>query len=111
MARVRLGFSPMIPTIASFLLAALWGLSVFAGWGLAAFCANGESGSACEQRLESVAVVSGLFAALAAVGTAAAWLVPASRRDQRVFARYMGAAVTAWIVAEGVPFVGGLLAA
>jgi hypothetical protein len=108
-ARVQLGFSPIIPTIASFLLAALWGLSVFAGWGLEAFCAGGESLSTCSQRLGTVSTVSGLFAALAACSTAAAWLIPSSRHDARMFGRFMGAGVASWIVAEGVLFLGGLL--
>ncbi|MEW9553796.1 hypothetical protein [Nonomuraea sp. NPDC050783] len=106
MARVQLRFSPIIPTIASFLLAALWGLSVFAGWGLEAFC-SGER--ACSERLTTVSAVSGLFAALAAGGTAAAWLLPVARHDVRVFGRLMGAGVVAWVVAEGVLFLGGLL--
>ncbi|MEO3874532.1 hypothetical protein ABGB18_37560 [Nonomuraea sp. B12E4] len=110
MARVRLRVSPILPTIASFLLAALWGLSVFAGWGLEAFCAGGESASTCSQRLGRVSAVSGLFAALAACCTAAAWLIPRSRRDQRVFTRFMGAGVASWILAEGVLFVGGVTA-
>ncbi|MFG1707556.1 hypothetical protein ACFLIM_30570 [Nonomuraea sp. M3C6] len=109
MARVQLRFSPIIPTIASFLLAALWGLSVFAGWGLEAFCEGGESASTCSQRLGTVSTVSGLFAALAACCTAAAWLLPWSRRDPRTFARLMGAGVLAWILAEGVLFLGGML--
>ncbi|MGN9843438.1 hypothetical protein ACTMTI_35460 [Nonomuraea sp. H19] len=109
MARVQLRFSPIIPTIASFLLAALWGLSVFAGWGLEAFCAGGESSSTCSQRLGTVSTVSGLFAALAACCTAAAWLIPSSRHDPRTFGRVMGAGVVSWIVAEGVLFLGGLL--
>ncbi|WP_157249110.1 hypothetical protein [Nonomuraea typhae] len=108
MARVRFGISPIVPTIASFLLAALWGLSVFAGWGTAAFCGNGSA--ECGQRLAAVAGLSGLFAMLAAVCTAAAWVIPAARRDQRTFNVYMGSAVAAWIVAEGVLFLGGLLA-
>ncbi|TYB58803.1 hypothetical protein FXF51_35295 [Nonomuraea sp. PA05] len=109
MARIQLRFSPIIPTIASFLLAALWGLSVFAGWGLEAFCAGGEAASACSQRLGTVSTVSGLFAALAACCTAAAWLLPWSRHDPRAFARLMGAGVLAWIAAEGVLFLGGML--
>jgi hypothetical protein len=108
-APVRLWFSPIIPTIASFLLAALWGLSVFAGWGLEAFCASGEASPACSQRLGLVSTVSGLFAVLAACCTAAAWLLPWTRHDERVFGRVMGAGVVAWIVAEGVLFLGGLL--
>ncbi|SDK54080.1 hypothetical protein [Nonomuraea jiangxiensis] len=110
MARVRLRVSPILPTIASFLLAALWGLSVFAGWGLEAFCAGGESASRCTQRLGRVSTMSGIFAALAACCTAAAWLLPRSRRDPRVFTPLMGAGVAAWIVAEGVLFVGGMTA-
>ncbi|SEH01715.1 hypothetical protein SAMN05444920_121163 [Nonomuraea solani] len=109
MARVQLRFSPIIPTIASFLLAALWGLSVFAGWGLEAFCSGGESTSTCSQRLGTVSTVSGLFAALAACCTAAAWLLPWSRHDPRTFAQLMGAGVVFWIVAEGVLFLGGML--
>lgn len=109
MARLQLRFSPIIPTIASFLLAALWGLSVFAGWGLEAFCEGGESSSTCAQRLGTVSTVSGLFAALAACFTVAAWLVPASRHHPRTFGRVMGAAVASWVVAEGVLFLGGLL--
>lgn len=109
MARLQLGFSPIIPTIASFLLAALWGLSVFAGWGLEAFCPGGEGLSACSQRLGTVSSVSALFAALAACCTAAAWLLPSARHDARTFGRLMGAGVAAWIVAEGVLFLGGLL--
>ncbi|MGW3346588.1 hypothetical protein ACWDA3_25015 [Nonomuraea rubra] len=109
MARVQIRFSPIIPTIASFLLAALWALSVFAGWGMEAFCAGGEAAGACSQRLGAVSTVSALFAALAACCTAAAWLLPWSRQDSRAFARLMGAGVLAWIAAEGVLFLGGLL--
>jgi hypothetical protein len=107
-ARTRFGFSPVIPTVASFLLAALWGLSVFAGWGLEAFCGGGES--PCSERLGSVSAVSSLFAILAACCTAAAWLVPAARRRPSTFVRFMASGVAAWIVAEGVLFLGGLLA-
>ncbi|MGW0806486.1 hypothetical protein [Nonomuraea sp. NPDC002799] len=109
MARLQLRFSPIIPTVASLLLAALWALSVFAGWGLQAFCAGGESLSACSQRLDVVSTVSGLFAALATSCTAAAWLLPRSRQDPRAFGRLMGAGVLSWIAAEAVLFFGGLL--
>ncbi|MDA0634861.1 hypothetical protein OUY22_15665 [Nonomuraea sp. MCN248] len=108
MARVRLGFSPILPTIASFLLAALWTLSVFAGWGLEAFCAGGET-PACERRLTAFASVSGLFAAVAACLTAAAWVLPAARQDERTFTRFMVMSGVAWIAAEGVLFLGGVL--
>lgn len=110
MARVRLGISPVIPTVASFLLAALWGLSVFAGWGLEAFCGGSESSSACARRLSTSYTVSGVFAVVAACCTMAAWLVPSARYDERLFGRIMGAGIVAWIIAEGVLFVGGMLA-
>jgi hypothetical protein len=121
-SRVWLGISPIIPTIASLLLAALWGLSVFAGWGLQAFCSGGESAPACSARLATVAAVSGLFAVAAACCTAAAWLIPmlmpvsmpvpvsGAGRTSRVFGRFMGAGLAAWVAAEGVLFLGGLLA-
>ncbi|KAB8191413.1 hypothetical protein FH608_029555 [Nonomuraea phyllanthi] len=110
MARIQLRYSPIIPTVASFLLAALWVLSVFADWGLEAFCAGGETASACSRRLAAVSTVSALFAALAACATAAAWLFPWSRSDPRTFGRVMGASVACWVVAEGVLFLGGLMA-
>lgn len=106
---MRLSISPVIPTVASFLLAALWGLSVFAGWGLEAFCADGEPRGSCEQRLASISTFSAVFAAVAACCTAAAWLVPAARHDAVTFNRFMATGVAAWIVAEGVLFVGGML--
>ncbi|GAA3151335.1 hypothetical protein [Nonomuraea roseoviolacea] len=109
MGRVRLRFSPIIPTIASFLLAALWGLSVFAGWGMEAFCPGGGPED-CPQRLYLVSTVSGLFAVLAACCTAGAWLVPTARRDARAFTWLLGVGVAAWIAAEGVLFLGGMLA-
>ncbi|MFG2078233.1 hypothetical protein [Nonomuraea maritima] len=107
MVRVQLGFSPVIPTIASFLLAMLWALSVFAGWGLQAFCEGGEA--TCSQRLGTVAGVSGFFAVVAAVCSAGAWLLPSSRRDRRAFIRTISAGMLAWVVAEGVLFVGGMV--
>lgn len=115
---MRLGFSPIIPTVASLLLAALWTLSVFAGWGQEAFCpgAPGDPADACSRRLATAATVSGLFAAAAACLTVAAWLLPSARPDP-----YRGHApvpqlglvwtgVAAWVAAEGVLFLGGLLA-
>ncbi|MET9341667.1 MULTISPECIES: hypothetical protein [unclassified Nonomuraea] len=96
--------SPVIPTVASLLLAALWGLSVYAGWGLEAFCTDGETSAACADRLDSASMLSGLFAVVAAVMTVGAWLFPAR------FAVLIGGALLAWVVAEGVLFVGGMLA-
>jgi hypothetical protein len=98
--------SPVIPTIAVLLLAALWGASVYAGWGLAAFCSDGEPGRACADRLETVSTFSGLFAALAACCSVAAWVL----RVPRAFTPLMIAAISMWVAAEGVLFVGGMLA-
>jgi hypothetical protein len=92
--------SPVIPTVASLLLAALWGLSVFAGWGLEAFCSDGETARACADRLGTVSTLSGLFAVVAAAATVVAWL---SRQS-----RLLALAIAAWIAAEGVLFVGGV---
>jgi hypothetical protein len=97
---VRTWMSPVIPTVASLLLAALWGLSVFAGWGLEAFCSNGESPHACAERLGAVSTVSSVFAIAAAVATVTAWI---SRQT-----KLLGLAVAAWVVAEGVLFIGGV---
>ncbi|MFF5208034.1 hypothetical protein [Streptosporangium sp. NPDC000396] len=91
--------------MASLLLAALWGLSVFAGWGLDAFCSDG----ACADRLGGFVRVSGLFAVVAACCTAGAWLAPAARRDEGRFMALMSVAVAAWVIAEGVVFVGGMI--
>lgn len=109
MARVQLRFSPVLPTIASVLLAALWGSSVFAGWGLEAFCAGGADLPACSQRLGVVSTASGLFAVLAVCCTVGAWMIPWSRNDPQAFARLMGAGLLAWVTAEGVLFLGGML--
>ncbi|GAA0435356.1 hypothetical protein GCM10010160_73050 [Acrocarpospora corrugata] len=98
----RAWVSPVIPMVASLLLAALWGLSVFAGWGLEAFCSDGESRRACAQRLDMVSTVSGLFAVIAASATAAALL---TRRGG-----LLPVAVVAWVAAEAVLFIGGMVA-
>jgi hypothetical protein len=100
----------MLPTVASLLLAALWALSVFGGWGPEAFCAGAEAPQACTRRLGAVSVVSALFAGAAATCTVMAWVLPRARRDGRAFGRLIGAALAAWVVAGAVLFVGGLLA-
>lgn len=105
MTRAPLGIPPLLPTVASLLLAALWGFSVFAGWGLEAFCATGEVAPACAERLGTVSAVSGLFAVTAAICTAGAWILPAR------FGPLMSAAIASWVAAEAVLFVGGMLAA
>lgn len=103
--KVRLGFSPLLPTVASLLLAALWGLSVFGGWGVEAFCAGGGSPSSCSERYGAVSAASVPFAVAAAVCTLAAWF----RREGPAFGFLIGAGVACWVVAEGVLFFGGML--
>ncbi|RJL33137.1 hypothetical protein [Bailinhaonella thermotolerans] len=102
--------SPVVTTVANLLLAALWGLSVFAGWGLEAFCADGEIMERCRRRMAEVSLWSGAFAALAGVITMAALALPYARRDPGGYNRLMFAAIVCWTLAEGVLFVGGELA-
>ncbi|MBG0826475.1 hypothetical protein HS041_01585 [Planomonospora sp. ID67723] len=97
--------SIVIPTVANALLATLWILSVFAGWGTKAFCSD----EGCAGRMNGVALFSGLFAATAAGCTAAAWLPPGARRDERRLMRLTGAALIAWTAAEGTLFAGGMI--
>jgi len=101
--------SPVIPTVANLLLAALWGLSVFAGWGLEAFCSAGEESEACRERLGAVPFASAVFAVTAALCMAGAWLGPVARRDPGRYAVLTATALICWVAAEGVLFVGGVL--
>ncbi|GII02911.1 hypothetical protein Pta02_49190 [Planobispora takensis] len=97
--------SLVIPTVANLLLGALWILSAFGGWGAKAFCAD----AACAERMGGVITVSGLFAAVAACCTAAAWLPVKAHRDEGRFMLLTGAAVIAWAIAEGALFIGGMI--
>ncbi|WP_440103492.1 hypothetical protein [Streptosporangium sp. H16] len=97
--------SPVIPAVASLLLAALWGFSVFAGWGFEAFCSD----PGCVAGLAGVVRLSSLFAVVAACCTVAALLAPGRRDAGSRFTALMTAAVIAWVVAEGVLFAGGLI--
>ncbi|WP_371782458.1 hypothetical protein [Streptosporangium subroseum] len=56
-----------------------------------------------------MARVSSLFAAVVACCTAGAWIGPCARRDEGRFTALMVAAVAAWVVAEGILFIGGLI--
>ncbi|GLW12891.1 hypothetical protein Misp01_80190 [Microtetraspora sp. NBRC 13810] len=98
-------FAPVIPTLAVLLLAALWGFSVFAGWGLEAFCSQGESAEDCARRLDTVATFSSVFAVIGAGCSLAAWLFASPRS----YMSLMAGAIAAWLAAEGVLFVGGML--
>ncbi|MFC5946651.1 hypothetical protein, partial [Micromonospora harpali] len=57
-----------------------------------------------------VAALSALFAVVAACCTAGAWLLPGVRGDEERCTVLLVAAVTAWLLAEGVLFVGGVIA-
>ena len=105
----RAWISPVIPVVANALLAALWGLSVFAGWGLEAFCSTGEASGACRDRMGGAMALSGIVAALAVCCVVGAWAVPGVRRDRRRFSTQLAVAVATWVVAEGVLFVGGVV--
>lgn len=96
--------------MANLLLAALWALSAFAGWGMEAFCAEGEPSGACARRLALASGISVGFAAVATVFGAGAWLVPRVRHDSERFTVAMAVAVVFWVGAVGVLFVGGVLA-
>ncbi|MER5651324.1 hypothetical protein [Streptosporangium sp. NPDC002524] len=97
--------SPVIPVVVGLLLAALWGFSAFAGWGVEAFCSD----PGCVARLAGVVRLSSLFAAVAACCTAAALPAPGKRGAGSRFTALMTAAVVAWVIAEGVLFAGGLI--
>ncbi|GAB1820922.1 hypothetical protein [Herbidospora sp. RD11066] len=102
MFRGPIPIPPALPAAVMVLLAALWGLSVYAGWGLEAFCAGGEPAEECAGRMTLVISVSSLFAVVATALTIGAWVTWR--------ARLLVYAIAAWIGAEGVLFVGGLVA-
>ena len=101
--------SPVIPAMANLLLGALWTLSVFAGWGLAAFCGKGEPLESCMDRLTVVSTLSGLFALVAACGTVAGLLPPVIRRFPEKSLVLVGIATASWLIALGVLYIGGLV--
>jgi hypothetical protein len=76
-------------------------MSVFAGWGLEAFCGDQETSRECAARLDTVFTLSGVFAVIAGGCTLIAWL---TRRPV-----LLSVAVVAWVVAIGVLFVGGVM--
>lgn len=101
--------SAFLPAVAGALLAALWVLTAFAGWALAAFCAphGAPPAPACGARIRSAVELTGAVAAVAVGLTASAWIAPRARRDPALRARLLGAAVVAWVLAEGLLFILG----
>lgn len=107
--RGRVAVSPVIPAVANLLLGGLWTLSVFAGWGLQAFCGNGESLDGCLARLGVVTTLSGLFAIIAACCTVGGLLPPVMRRYPGKSLLLVAIATASWLIALGVLYVGGLV--
>ncbi|GII88391.1 hypothetical protein Ssi03_63810 [Sphaerisporangium siamense] len=101
--------SPVIPILANLLLGGLWTFSVFAGWGLEAFCGNGESPESCVDRLGMVSLLSGLFALAGAVATVAALVPPLFRKYPQKSLMLVGIATASWLIALAVLYVGGLI--
>ncbi|GII79610.1 hypothetical protein Sru01_45920 [Sphaerisporangium rufum] len=95
--------------MANLLLGGVWTLSVFAGWGLAAFCGADESPDACIGRLTVVSTLSGACALVGAIGTLAGLLPPIMRRYPEKSLRLLGVAIAAWLIALAVLYVGGLV--
>jgi hypothetical protein len=102
--------SPVLPTIANCLLAALWGLSAYGGWGDTAFCAvdGGASNAACSQGfMDAVhwSLIAVVPAVLLAVG---AWTFVRQNTDRLDLLLTISAGL--WVAAEGILFVGGYIA-
>lgn len=102
--------SPAIPTIANLALGLLWFFSALGGWGDAAFCGTGDAHDAtCAADFELAVLLSAPVAIAAVVTVLTAWALPAVRnRPQRLDALLVAAAF-AWVVAEGILFIGGYL--
>jgi hypothetical protein len=106
----RWWISPAIPTIANAALAALWGFSAFGGWSTSAFCGDEARQQDCVDRIDLMATVSGVPAAVAAAMALGAWGLPSIRRDAGRLDSLLSLAAIIWVVAEAILFVGGYLA-
>jgi len=100
-----------LPATGVFLLAALWGLSAFAGWAAAAFCSDRGLGQECRAHVNAavrpsamVAVVAALLAA-AALAAARVARSPSAARTLRM--RLLTASAGCWAVALAVLFALG----
>ncbi|MEU5885026.1 hypothetical protein [Spirillospora sp. NPDC047279] len=103
--------SPAIPTIANFVLATLWGFSALGGWGDAAFCGEaGEHDPSCGAAFDVAVRFSVPPAVLAAAIVLMAWSVPSIRRNSDRLDTLLVIAACIWVAAEGVLFIGGLIA-
>lgn len=103
--------SPAIPTIANCALAVLWAFSALGGWGDAAFCGEDEARDpGCGAGFDDAVRLSAPVAVIAAAVAVTAWSMPGVRRRPRRLDVTLTVAAFAWVVAEGVLFVGGYLA-
>ncbi|PRX00878.1 UNVERIFIED_ORG: hypothetical protein CLV66_1321 [Actinomadura viridilutea] len=103
--------SPAIPTIANCALAALWVFSTIGGWGVRAFCGEGEQRDPkCAADVDLAEVLSVPLAVLAVALAVAAWALPAVRRRDDRLDGLLTVAAFFWVAAEGVLFVGGYVA-
>ncbi|MFG2006780.1 hypothetical protein ACGFNU_47305 [Spirillospora sp. NPDC048911] len=103
--------SPAIPTIANAVLATLWAFSALGGWGDAAFCGDAdEHDAACGADFDIAVRFSVAPAGLAAMIALAAWALPHVRRNDDRLDALLTVAAFIWVFAEGVLFIGGLVA-
>ncbi|MES9602103.1 MULTISPECIES: hypothetical protein [Actinomadura] len=103
--------SPAIPTIANCALAVLWLFSALGGWGDAAFCGEDEGRDLeCAAGFEDAVRISAPVAVAAAAVAVTAWSMPAVRRRPWRLDVTLTVTAFAWVIAEGVLFVGGYLA-
>ncbi|RFU42689.1 hypothetical protein DZF91_05275 [Actinomadura logoneensis] len=103
--------SPAVPTIATCVLAALWGFSAFGGWSDEAFCGEASAHDAdCGDAVLRYVWLS-VPAAFVGLGIGVmSWLLPGVRRRPGLLARNLSIAVCFWVLAETIMFVGGFLA-
>ncbi len=110
--RGRWRVSPLLPFTAVVLLAALWALSAFGGWAAAAFCSDRGLGAGCRAHVVAAVHPSVLPASTATALAAAAVLAPLARpsaTEARI--RLFAISAACWVLALGVLFVAGQVAA